>query len=71
MRKSAIQALVGLAAFGSLANAQPADLPLDPALQKAVVETFVGKLESDYAVVRQAKLWRIRLELWQRPRTRA
>lgn len=50
VRKSAIQALVGLAAFVPLANAQPADSPLDPALRKAVVETFAGKLESDYAI---------------------
>jgi hypothetical protein len=50
VRKPAIQVLVSLAVCGSLANAQPADSPLNPAVLKAVAESFAGKLESDYAV---------------------
>ena len=55
MRKFAIEALVGLAAFGPLANAQPVDSLLDLDLRKTVVETLAEKLEADYAVAEKGQ----------------
>lgn len=55
MRKFAIEALVGLAAFGPLANAQPIDSLLDLDLRKTVVETLAEKLEADYAVAEKGQ----------------